>query len=112
MATIDILIFVAAIIVGILLFNDIFNFIHTETKTPEQIAQEARDSYLRWHSSEVKYCASQGLELNTSYYLAGCEIVECKNITGLYTYQFCKDNKDNDGSFIGGLLIGHLLFSR
>ena len=98
---------VVLLVVGVAIYNGVM---HTETITPEMKAQTERDSYLRWHSSEVKYCTSQGLDLNTSYYLNGCEIVECKNITGLYTYKFC--NQDNDGSMASGLLIGYLLFSR
>ena len=99
------------IVLGIVFYLNVIAVAdNSPPKTPEQIAQERREWYLNWYSGENKYCLGQGKELNDTYTLNGCEMIVCKNSTELITYQFCQP-KDNSGeAFVGGLIVGHLLF--
>jgi hypothetical protein len=64
-------------------------------------------------SGEMKFCQGKGMVLNDSYFVgsgSSNQFIVCKNDTGLATYQV--SGKAPDGSFVGGLLVGWLLFSH
>jgi hypothetical protein len=105
-------IFAMLLIVGIIVFLNILVSENNKTKTPAQLSQEAHDSLVTWHESEYKYCLSQGKDINDTYYINDCRIVECKNSTEITTYQFCSTKDNSGGAFVGGIIVGHLLFSK
>jgi hypothetical protein len=61
--------------------------------------------YRAQHDNESDYCKEQGAELNNSYdTVKNCHRIECFNLTGMATYQFCNPQKQT------GVLIAYTLF--
>lgn len=78
--------------------------------TQEQIQQNARKVYLSWYQNEVKYCQSKNMEFNETFVINNCQMITCFNESQKDTFQICDiENHDSGGSFVGGLIVGHLL---
>lgn len=85
-------------------------FIYLLANTPPLPEEERLSNLRRYNPSEAKFCASKGLLLHDHYHLHKCPIMECTNTTHKMTYNDCGGQDGDDGSFVGGLLVGMILF--